>query len=160
MPRRARATGEPLTGAELEVLCLTALGLDPAQGADRMHVTKWVFKEHLKVVYAKLGAENGAHAVQLGYTHGWLRLAAPRPEPADPLLPEQPRNVLKHAAMGKQNTDIARILWISHHTVKTQIARAYDKLGARNRAHAVHLGFTTGNLRLGPVPHRPDGRVP
>lgn len=45
--------------------------------------------------------------------------------------------VLQHVAAGRSNKEIARILNISPNTVKTHIARLYEKLGASRRTEAV-----------------------
>lgn len=45
--------------------------------------------------------------------------------------------VLGLLAQGGSNADIARALGVSAHTVKTHLARLYDKLGAARRTEAV-----------------------
>ncbi|MDH6116872.1 DNA-binding NarL/FixJ family response regulator [Kitasatospora sp. GAS204A] len=47
--------------------------------------------------------------------------------------------VLALAAHGRTNSAIARELGISFDSVRTYLRTAYSKLGARDRAHAVHL---------------------
>jgi len=65
--------------------------------------------------------------------------------------------VLTLLAGGNSNKEIARRLDVSPNTVKTHVARLYEKLGARNRAEAVmaalRLGLTgraaAGDLAVG-----------
>jgi DNA-binding CsgD family transcriptional regulator len=45
--------------------------------------------------------------------------------------------VLHHLAAGLSNKEIADVLHISPHTVKTHIGRLYEKLGAKRRTDAV-----------------------
>jgi DNA-binding NarL/FixJ family response regulator len=56
----------------------------------------------------------------------------------DPLsLREQ--EVLQLVAAGLKNAEIAERLFLSTETVKTHVRHIFDKLGARNRPHAVAL---------------------
>jgi DNA-binding NarL/FixJ family response regulator len=49
-------------------------------------------------------------------------------------------------AEGKSNAEIGRDLYVSEDTVKTHARRLFRKLKARDRAHAVAVGFRTGAL--------------
>ena len=55
--------------------------------------------------------------------------------------------VLRELAAGASVAQIARALYMSESTVKTHIAKLYDKLGANNRASAVMSA-----MRLGLIP--------
>jgi DNA-binding NarL/FixJ family response regulator len=54
--------------------------------------------------------------------------------------------VLRGMAEGKSNAEIGRDLFLSEQTVKTHARRLYRKLRARDRAHAVAVGFRSGTL--------------
>ena len=54
--------------------------------------------------------------------------------------------VLQALAAGQSNKEIARTLGISPHTVKTHVARLYEKLGARRRTDAVARARSLGIL--------------
>lgn len=54
--------------------------------------------------------------------------------------------VLRGMSDGLRNAAIGKALWISEDTVKTHARRLLRKLGARDRAHAVRLGFDAGLL--------------
>ena len=74
--------------------------------------------------------------------------ARPRPAPAPPRLPDEltPREaeVLKLIAAGLSNGEIAATLVVSEATVKTHINHVFSKIGARDRAQAVHYAYTHG----------------
>jgi DNA-binding NarL/FixJ family response regulator len=74
--------------------------------------------------------------------------ARPRPAPAPTSLPDDltPREaeVLKLIAAGLSNGEIASTLVISDATVKTHINHVFSKIGARDRAQAVHYAYTHG----------------
>jgi DNA-binding CsgD family transcriptional regulator len=54
--------------------------------------------------------------------------------------------VLKALADGRSNKEIAAAFHISPHTVKTHVARLYEKLGARRRTDAVARARALGIL--------------
>lgn len=64
--------------------------------------------------------------------------------------------VLGLIARGRSNREIGDRLGISEHTAKTYVSRLMSKLGARDRAHAVALGYQAGLLILDPVPFIQD----
>lgn len=68
--------------------------------------------------------------------------------PGDPLT-EREVEILAHAARGLGNAAVGRRIGLSENTVKTHTSRAFRKLGAHDRAHAVTLAFSRGLLRLG-----------
>lgn len=67
-----------------------------------------------------------------------------------PLLTERERQVLERVAMGMSGAWIAAELGVSASTVETHVRHCLEKLGARNRAHAIALGLRTGEIRLNP----------
>jgi DNA-binding NarL/FixJ family response regulator len=50
---------------------------------------------------------------------------------------------------GLSNEDIARRSYVSQSTVKTYVARAMAKLGARDRAQLVVIAYESGLIRPG-----------
>jgi DNA-binding CsgD family transcriptional regulator len=54
------------------------------------------------------------------------------------------RDLLTKIAAGHDNARIARDLFLSIHTVKSQIRILYRKLGVHSAAHAVALGYQRG----------------
>ncbi|HEX3666142.1 MAG TPA: response regulator transcription factor [Rhizomicrobium sp.] len=88
----------------------------------------------------------------LGIFIGMRVFAGPAPAPFDgnpqavASLGISPREllVLKELAAGRSNKEIARLLEISPNTVKTHLARVYEKLGAERRTDAVNRARELG----------------
>ncbi|HEY8473916.1 MAG TPA: response regulator transcription factor [Natronosporangium sp.] len=75
------------------------------------------------------------------------RVDAPPREPVQhATLTERELQVLRGMAEGKSNAEIGRDLYVSEDTVKTHARRLFRKLKARDRAHAVAVGFRAGTL--------------
>jgi LuxR family transcriptional regulator, maltose regulon positive regulatory protein len=68
--------------------------------------------------------------------------------PGLPLTQHQ-RRILDLVADGHTDEAIGQRLYMTVNTVKTQLRRIRTKLGARNRAHAVHLGHAANLLTRG-----------
>ncbi len=62
------------------------------------------------------------------------------------ILSPRQREVLALAAAGHTNPEIAALLHITLHTVKTHMELVRGKLGATNRGHAVLLAAQAGEL--------------
>ena len=56
-------------------------------------------------------------------------------------LTERERQVLDHVARGKSNKGIAKVLLISHNTVKMHVRHIMDKLNLRSRVEAAVFAF-------------------
>jgi len=64
--------------------------------------------------------------------------------------------VLQHLAHGRTNAEIGERLGLSEDTVKTHLRSMFRALGARDRTHAVALGYQRGLLGAGgSVPNGP-----
>lgn len=64
-------------------------------------------------------------------------------------LTPREREVLDLVIRGRSNTEIARALTVSHSTVKTHLGHVLDKLGLRDRVHAVVYGYEHGLIEPG-----------
>jgi DNA-binding NarL/FixJ family response regulator len=65
-------------------------------------------------------------------------------EPAPVSLSMREMQVLTGMSQGKSNAQIGRELYLSEDTIKTHARRLFRKLGAKDRAEAVALGFRRG----------------
>lgn len=59
-------------------------------------------------------------------------------------LSERELEVLHELAAGRSNKEIAAHLHVSPNTVKTHVARLFEKLGARRRTEAIHRARELG----------------
>jgi DNA-binding NarL/FixJ family response regulator len=65
------------------------------------------------------------------------------------VLTDREREVLALVATGLSNEEIADTLVVSPATAKTHVSRTMTKLGVRDRAQLVVLGYETGLVRPG-----------
>jgi len=73
------------------------------------------------------------------------RLPAPRDAgDGEAQLTERELQVLRGMSQGQSNGEIGKELFLSEDTVKTHARRLFRKLGARDRAQAVAVGFRRG----------------
>jgi DNA-binding NarL/FixJ family response regulator len=75
--------------------------------------------------------------------------APPATEPIEPFIPltEREEEVLRAAARGRSNAEIASELFISLGTVKTHLSSLQDKIGARNRVELAAFAWQSGRMR-------------
>lgn len=71
-------------------------------------------------------------------------LAPTHPAPGLDLTPRQ-QEIVRLAANGASNKEIALALGITPHTVKNHFAQIFEKLGAGNRAQAVSMAYERGH---------------
>ena len=78
-----------------------------------------------------------------------LRARSPARPPGLGELTAREREVVGLVASGLSNEDIAHRIYVSLSTVKTHVARAMTKLGARDRAQLVVIAYESGVVRPG-----------
>jgi len=64
--------GQPLTGREFQVLAQIANGWRNHEIAAALELSEETIKSHLRHILVKLGANNRAHAVAIGFRQGLL----------------------------------------------------------------------------------------
>ncbi len=122
--------------------------LDALQAGARGYLTK---DAGITEISRAIHAAAGHQAVLDPVVHSRLLAAATagaRPAPVASTLPDEltPREaeVLSLIARGLSNAEIADKLVVSEATVKTHINHVFAKIGARDRAQAVHYAYTHG----------------
>jgi DNA-binding CsgD family transcriptional regulator len=132
--------------ADLEdaVASYGSLGLDfdRARSLLSLGVIQRRFK---KWAAARTSLEQAADLFDVGGSLGWAnrareelnRVSGRRSAPADQLTPTETR-VVRLAAGGKSNKEIARELFVSINTIEGHLSRAYAKLDVPSRSQPVH----------------------
>lgn len=83
------------------------------------------------------------------------RVLALAPEQDEPrALTSRELEVLRLVADGLTSKEVGRKLFVAEETVRSHVANILAALGARNRAHAVTLGFRRGILDAAAVSQR------
>ena len=102
----------------------------------------------LEVEYsATANVEPGLHLSILMFPPGGVGRHV-RPAEARQALTDREREVLGMVAGGWGSSWIAAELGVSSSTVETHVRHVLEKLGARNRAHAISLGLQRGEISL------------
>ncbi|WP_188196236.1 response regulator [Nonomuraea sp. SYSU D8015] len=111
-------------------------------------LTKDVGADELREAVRTVAA--GDALLSPGVTRRVIEQFAHQPPPARTSLPgltPREHEVIRLVAAGHSNTDIARRLYISPHTVKTHITNMINKLGLRDRTQLAILAYETGLVR-------------
>lgn len=77
--------------------------------------------------------------------HSFTRGLVP-PQPSRYPLTARELEILRLAASGASNADIAQSLWVTEQTVKFHLSNVYRKLGVANRTQASHFAYQNGLL--------------
>ena len=141
----------------VRIVILTTFGLDEyIFGALRAGAFGFLVKDTdaLELIRAVHVVASGDSLLSPGVTRRLIAEFAAKTKPAKPLLgldelTAREREVVSLVASGLSNDEIAAKLYVSGSTVKTHVARALMKLGARDRAQLVVLAYESGLVRGG-----------
>jgi DNA-binding NarL/FixJ family response regulator len=156
MPNLDGAQATARIRAELpqtQVLVLTTYADDDAlfpalQAGARGYLTKNASAEEIEYALSALG-RGQTHLVpevqqRLVAASLDARAAGPGPTAPPDGLSAREVEVLTLIAAGRSNTEIARELVLSNATIKSHINHIFAKIGARDRAQAVHYAYDHG----------------
>jgi DNA-binding CsgD family transcriptional regulator len=144
--------GVSLRPYDRPILAGLARGKRIAQIATDLGVPEETVRSRLFRLRRRMGARCSAHAVALAYRYGWLDGLRPEPRPVVRLADRQ-RECLALAARGLTNAEIAIRLGLNINTVNVHMRRAYRRLEALDRPHAVALAVQHRHIQL-PALHR------
>ncbi|MEV0402835.1 response regulator transcription factor [Actinoallomurus sp. NPDC050550] len=153
---RRIATGPP--GRAPHVVILTTYDLDEyVYDALRAGACGFLLKHAMpeELLLGVRSAANGGALISPAVTRPLIeaftdRTRVPaRPPAALARLSAREREVFDLVVAGRTNTEIARALFIAETTVKTHLAHVLDKLGLRDRVHAVVYAYENGLVRPG-----------
>jgi DNA-binding CsgD family transcriptional regulator len=134
-----------LTPRTVRVIELIALGVSRLDTADRLGVHETTVISDIALACRRLQIPHRRHSALVGAAirRGVITLAPGLPgELEDHLV-----DTLKLIADGYSNAEIAAELWLSLDAVKSRVKRILRDLDARDRAHAVAIGWQRGLLR-------------
>ena len=150
-------TGDP--SVKTRVMVLTTFDLDEyvyaalqagASGFLLKDTSPEVLTHALRTVVA--GEACVAGSVMTRLIASYVRRPRPTAEEALRELTAREQEILRLVGRGRNNAEIARELFISQTTVKTHLARLFQKTGTRDRAQAVILAYESGLLAPGEPP--------
>lgn len=148
----ARVSLSAMTAPMLKRIAVYGMALAAGTAALQWLDYQRLVRSHVADAYTFLIA--GAF-LAAGIAIGMRALARPAPAPFDgnpraqAALGISPRElaVLEQLAAGRSNKEIARALDVSPNTIKTHVARLYEKLDARRRTDAIAKARALGLLR-------------
>jgi DNA-binding NarL/FixJ family response regulator len=85
-----------------------------------------------------------------GRLHKDTARPATRPLDGTPPLTRRELEILRLAAAGRSNAELARRLWVTEQTVKFHLSNVYRKLSVANRTEAAHWAQLHGLLDADP----------
>jgi DNA-binding NarL/FixJ family response regulator len=149
-----RIVADERTG-EVKVVILTTFGLDEyVFEAIRSGASGFLVKdtEPEELIHAVRVVAAGDALLSPSVTRrliGEFATRAKEPQPSRGLdeLTDREREVVALVAEGLSNDEIAQRLVVSTATAKTHVSRAMGKLGARDRAQLVVIGYESGLVR-------------
>jgi DNA-binding NarL/FixJ family response regulator len=155
------------SGSQARILVLTTFDLDTyvyaalAAGASGF-LLKDTPEDQLIGAIRAVAAGNGLFAPSVTrrlIQHFALQNSASSQAPVLSSLTDREQEILKLLAAALSNADIAALLYISEHTVRTHVARILAKLQLHDRAQAIVVAYETGLVRAGEPPQGRSSRL-
>ncbi|MFC2073210.1 response regulator transcription factor, partial [Chloroflexota bacterium] len=72
------------------------------------------------------------------------------------LLTPREIEILRLAAKGMSNKDIAKVLFLSLRTVKSHLTNIFNKMGCGSRTDAIIIGLREGYITLDEIPRETE----
>lgn len=141
----APALGTPLTRRHVQVIAGFARGHSSYEIGYRLGITWETVKDHRSRISLATGCGSRAEIVNYAYEHGYLTALPPENRAPIRLKPFE-LDVLGLMASDLEYAAIAAQLFKSRGAVKSCATRIFRKLGVRDRAHAVAIGWQQGLL--------------
>jgi DNA-binding NarL/FixJ family response regulator len=128
---------------ELEILLAVAHGESLRCIADRLIVAESSVRESLVRTRERYGAPNNEAAIATALDREDLEVPPPRFQIK---LTSAQQDLLERIALGQGDNTLTAELFVSRSTIDGRVSELLDRLGARNRCHAVYVGFRHGYL--------------
>ncbi|MER5884213.1 hypothetical protein ABT160_10320 [Streptomyces sp. NPDC001941] len=143
------STGRGVTPLDITILAGLARGHPHQRIGCDLHLTEQEFGRRIRLLFVRLGARSGAHAVALAYRSGWMGGLRREARPAV-VLSDRQRALLGCLAEGRAVAASASVVGLAPKSLGPLLYELRTRLGARTDAHAVALAVQHGYLG-GPV---------
>ena len=141
IPRGASGSRVLLTPRERLIVSGVARGLSNIAIGKLLGVTGDVIKAHLKKIWKATGTRDRASLVSWGFRNNVLQEMRWDDHEVRGTLTDREREVVSCLIRGLNNVEMAEILYLSPHTVKSHISRICLKVGAFNRSHLIAVAW-------------------
>ena len=131
----------PLSARQTQLIELVSLGYHNGQIAQELNISEETVKGILCMSFEKLGAKNRSHAVYRAFEEGVIERKEEIKTTEINELNYSEHQVLQLIAKGHTDKEIALERRRSVETVKSQVRKILEKLGASNRTGAVRVAI-------------------
>lgn len=128
---------------ELEILLAVAHGKALQRIASQLGIAEATVRESLVRTRERYGAPNNEAAIAIALDREHLEV---KPPGFTILLQDSEQDLLERIAVGQGDKAMMAELFVSRSTIDDRVAELLGKLGARNRCHAVYIGYRHGFL--------------
>lgn len=147
-----------LSETQEEILFALSRGKTPSQIAEARNITNKTVATQLRRIRVRLRCKTNEEAVAVGIGSGIIPAINRDPKQGDRMnikgLPSFLGKTLLLMAEGNTNEELGQLLGIHTESAKDRVEQICQLMGARNRTHAVALGFATGRIALSDSRHK------